>query len=148
MSILLKDIMDIDLVHKLQAYARYHETMTEKTCTLGGKFFTKEARFTDPVRELYGRDDIADMFTARRRACETYRFKIIDSLWGEGGQTAYWRWDRITTDARGIKDIVSGMSEITFDMKGSILAQIDYFDAFKVARQRNPFVWWLLRKFR
>ena len=139
--------MDVDLNERLRAYARYHEAMTEKTCVLGAKYFVSHARFSDPLCELTGKQAISDLYTDRRRRCATYRFKIIDSFWGADGQTAYWRWDKITSDLRGVRTIVSGMSEITFDLKGHILAQVDYFNALGAIENRSPFAGWLIRKF-
>lgn len=139
--------MEIDLHERLRAYARFHEEMTEKTCILGAKYFVRDARFSDPLCELTGKQAIAEMFIARRRACATHRFKIKDSLWGADGQTAYWRWDRIVTNVRGIRTITSGMSEITFDLKGHILSQVDFYDALGAVEKRHPLAAWILRKF-
>lgn len=112
---------------KRAAYMRYLETMSRATAALGAKHFAKEARYQGPFYDVYGRQAVVETFMARFDKIADYRLKIAASFLSEDNQTLFVRWD-VAGTYKGEKKIVSGMSEITFDLQGLVLSHIDYYD--------------------
>lgn len=110
---------------KRAAYVRYLETMTEQTSALGAKHFAKDARYQGPFYDVYGRAHVVQLFMDRFKTMPDYRLKIAAQFYQD--HVLYIRWDMIGTKD-GRKKIVTGMSEVTFDLKGLVLSHIDYYD--------------------
>jgi steroid delta-isomerase len=136
---------EIDFTVKLANYQKYWETITPKTAGLGAKYFAREARYLDPFWDVQGREDIVEIFMNRLHTTEVYKFKVIDAMWGQDGHTAYWRWD-LSGVKKGKRVTISGMSEITFDLKGKIISQIDHWDVARPLLSKMPLWGGLLRR--
>lgn len=109
-------------------YVRYLETMTDRTSALGAKYFAKDARYQGPYYDVYGRNAVVTIFMDRFKTMPDYRLKIVAQFFEE--QVLYLRWD-IAGTKDGRKKVISGMSEVTFDLDGLVLSHIDYYDPIR-----------------
>ena len=114
----------------LRRYVTFQETITDKTASLSAKYYEDDARYQAPLRDIAGRREIAGFWLNHRTIYTAYKFKTQQIFWSEDGQTAFVRWDFLGTK-QGKSISVSGMSEITFSLKGLIISHIDYYDPLR-----------------
>ena len=116
-----------DFEQAVERYVAYFESLRSRDLVLLGKYFTKDARFTDPFNDVTGHQEIRIVFEDMFERTENPRFKIVHSALCKDGHTALLRWDLLFA-VKGRKQSISGMSEVSFNKDGLVVAHIDYWD--------------------
>lgn len=146
MGFTLDDTEEDALVKRRRDYGRWLETATEKTCGLGVKYFARDARYQGPFFDVTGRDEVVRVFMKRFAALGNYRLKLRDAHPSEDGRTLYLRWDAAGV-RKGVNIVISGASEVMFDMEGKVASHIDYYDPLRAFFFTLPLIGGWFRRF-
>lgn len=116
-----------DFKEAVARYVSYFENLKPRDLVLLGKYFTKDARFTDPFNDVSGHQAIRAVFDDMFEQTENPRFRILHVGLSQDNHTALLRWDLLFA-VKGKKQTISGMSEVTFNTQGLATSHIDYWD--------------------
>ena len=129
----------------LRQYVRFYETLTPQSLNELERLCDPQVRFRDPFNDVRGvaayRRVLEKMFEETRAPS----FVVLDSA--EGRAASYLRW-RFTCQIRGKALEIDGMSEVSFDSHGRVVAHIDHWDAGGQVYEKVPLVGTLLRVIR
>jgi hypothetical protein len=128
-------------------YASYWQGLAPATVGDLAGLAVPGMRFRDPFNAIEGVDAVVAMLRLALARSPDLRFAIADSAVSR--QAAYYRWrccfsrPRLT---RGDSWTLEGVSEVTFDAAGRVLAHVDHWDAAGQVLARAPVVGWLVRR--
>lgn len=131
----------------LPALLDWYATLTPQSLPGIGRFYTDDARFTDPFNSVRGHAAIRAVFAHMFDTVDAPRFAIQSQMMGNAEGFATWIF---TGTVRGASFSVPGSSHLCFAEDGRVRVHCDYWDAAALWRQLpligTP-VRWLQRRF-
>lgn len=131
----------------VERYGRYWRELRPETVEQLTELAAPGMRFRDPFNDLTGAHRIVGLLQRAFQRSRDLRFVLTDVAASE--RAAYYRW-RCTFShpalTRGRTWTLEGMSEVTFDADGRVLAHVDHWDAGGQLLARLPFAGWIVRR--
>lgn len=113
-----------------RAYIEGLKTVQPQSAHRLKSFLHQDVIFKGPLGETVGRDQVCTNISVFLNSFDRINLKIYDLVWGEDGFTAYCRWDfGYKLCQHSALNVVSGMSEVMFNVNCKIVSQIDYWDS-------------------
>lgn len=125
----------------LLAYARFLETMSGESKSISATLLAKDVHYKSPLYDVFGRDEILNMFVARCINYDDYKFKVLHKMWGEDEQTAFLRWDMMMG-----AEVISGTSELMFDLSGLVVAHTDFYNPIPLLTKKKPLTRYMIKR--
>lgn len=128
-----------------ETYARFLQDLKPETIDRLDELAVSEMRFRDPFNDFAGRDRFKALLRSMYEDLEEPQFKLLDGALGRG--TVYLRWTlRFRLRAHKTETSIDGVSEVHFDDKGLVIAQIDHWDAGSQFYEKLPMLGWFIRR--
>ena len=126
----------MSIEEKLDTFIAFFERLEGHRLVLLGKCYNKNARFTDPLNDVEGLDRIR--YVLEKKFCvEKPKYKAVHKAVLPDGISALIRWDFLYS-VKGKRKTISGVSELTFNKKGEVIAQVDYWNPLPDFYERLP----------
>ncbi len=131
--------------HLLAAYAAYFENLAPDNVDQLSELVTDDFTFQDPFTTLQGPRDVIAYLAKAFTDAENPRFVVTHRALD--GDMGFLRW-RFSAKVPVIGDWeFTGMSEVTFNEQGSLLAShIDHWDAGQNFYAKLPILGWIIRR--
>lgn len=108
---------------------RWLESLSAQGTHRISQFVARDARLRTPEVEGAGPQAMAQIYASWFEDAQKVTLRVTDHAAGADGHTHYLRWDRVIVGARGDKQILSGVSEITLGLTGKITSIIEHWDS-------------------
>jgi len=134
---------------KAAAYARFFDTLGPASKGELRRLAHPEMRFVDPFNDVRGIDRVCAVFDHMFETTKEPRFVTQPPL--VAGDTAFIKWRfTCTIDHRFYTKpmTIDGVTEVSFDATGLVIAHIDYWDAASQLYEKLPLLGSLLRLIR
>lgn len=122
----------------LDRYVHWLETLSAQGTHRISQFVGNDVRCRNPESETSGIQG-ADEWFKQILTGRQVTTKILDRAAGQDGHTFYLRWDRLSVWPNGVRETLSGMSEIMVGLDGKIVSIIDYWDSVPLGQQPSVF---------
>ncbi|MBT5798709.1 MAG: nuclear transport factor 2 family protein [Alphaproteobacteria bacterium] len=143
---------DSEIQNVMEAYGDLFSRLTIDDLTELGALVSDDIVFSDPFNLTYGREKFVNIFAHMFKVMEQPQFKILDMCYSNRAGYLKWqltgkvkKWQQIPID-------ITGMSEITINGNGKIIAHYDHWDSASQLLRFIPVLGaptrWLLKLFR
>lgn len=140
---------DLQLTTPLQGYINAFENLNSDNLETGlGQLFAKEIKFKDPFNAVSGRAKTLAIFKHMFTTVQSPQFKVVSAgqdLKNPHIALLYWQFDFVLPSNNSPQQI-DGMSRVTFNEAGLVIAHIDYWDAGEQVYAKVPVLGWGIRQ--
>lgn len=112
----------------IAGFVKWFETLGKTGVHRVSQFTARDVRCRTPELESAGPDGVAGIYAAIFENAQSVKIRVSDVAYGRDGFTAYLRWDRLVTDARGRTASLTGVTELTLGTDGKIVSILEYWN--------------------
>ena len=130
----------------LRIYAELFGDLTESNLPDLKALLHEGVVFTDPFNWLTGPDAFVGVFEHMFDTMDEPKFDILDICWSDNAGFIKWHMTGRVKSASTMPINITGMSEISFDDQGLVLAHHDHWDSSSQLLAHVPYVGWIVRR--
>lgn len=138
-------VQSLKLHAPLEEYIRYFERLSVRSVRLVEKISEPQLEFIDPIFTSRGHDEFENTMVHILNRFEQPKIKVTDYAWGRDGTTAFLRW-RFEHIYKGQKEIIPGMSEISFSHNDLVISHVNYWDIGSSVLPKHGFLNWVKKQ--
>ncbi|MCX7277067.1 MAG: nuclear transport factor 2 family protein [Burkholderiales bacterium] len=130
----------------LQSIVDFFETLTPASVVRCGEFYTPDARFKDPFKDVQGLPAIQGIYSHMFDALDAPRFVVLERI--SNGPQCFLTWDfqfRFKSFSPTVTQTIHGGSHLQLGPDGRITLHRDYWDAAEELYEKLPVVGGLMR---
>lgn len=131
---------------RLEAYARYYETLTPATIGELHRHVAPDFHFHDPFNETHGVVAYERVLSKMFDDVAAPRFEIEHAVLD--GAIGYLKWRLFFLSRRGVAREIVGVSELHFDDEDRIARHVDHWDVASQLYEGVPILGFVLRRLR
>lgn len=133
-------------IQALETYANIFGNLTEPDLPDLKALLHENVVFTDPFNWLTGPDSFIRVFEHMFDTMDEPKFDILDICWSQNAGYIKWHMTGRVKSARTMPINITGMSEISLDDQGLVLAHHDHWDSGGQLLIHIPYVGWIVRR--
>ena len=133
-------------IEALENYADIFGRLTEENLPHLRAMLHETVVFTDPFNWLTGPDAFIAVFEHMFKTMDNPQFDILDICWSQNAGFIKWHMTGQVKSARTMPINITGMSEISLDDGGQILAHHDHWDSGSQLLAHVPIVGWIVKR--
>ena len=130
----------------LHAYAELFGNLTETNLSELRAMLHENVVFTDPFNWLTGPDAFIHVFEHMFSTMDEPTFDILDICWSQNAGFIKWHMTGRVKSAKTMPINITGMSEISLDDQGLVLAHHDHWDSASQMLVHLPYIGWIVRR--
>lgn len=133
----------------LQNYVIAFENLNVDNLENGlGRLLAEQVFFKDPFNAVTGRTETLAIFKHMFATLKSPKFKVISAAQDQNNPQIgllYWQFNFVLPSNSSAQEI-DGMSRVSFDESGLVIAHIDYWDAGEQVYAKVPVLGWGIRQ--
>ena len=134
----------------IHLYASFLANIKQPDIERLGQYVSEDIHFRDPFNDCVGLDQFRAVLSDMFIHLESFQFQITDCLFSEEQQIGYLHWNMAAKSKHlRNKDLdIQGVSQVTFNSEGKVIAHFAYWDAASGLYEKIPIINFILKKIR
>lgn len=133
-------------IEALHAYADLFGRLTPSDLPALQAMLDEQVVFSDPFNWLVGPEAFVGVFSHMFATMDDPSFDILDICYSQKAGFIKWHMTGQVRSARAMPVNITGMSEISFNDQGLVLAHHDHWDSGSQLLARLPYIGWITRR--